>query len=536
MTTRRNKNNSKRNIYSRAKQRRNKKLTHAKTKPTIPLILFTLDASNNFVVKQNSCNTNDISAYNDFVSSLDKKSHFIKKYSFNIKNEKNEKNEKKYWHYTRNKLTEKYNSISINNRFSGWSLVYNISNYIHSTPSYLNIPTPSNDDLLSIKKNSGENNNYKLCKGFQRWKASTDFSKKTYYIQPTITNGYMFNNFKPQVSTTHQKLTLPSPPKKKVTIDVKIHDIADLLMLIEKYPIQIDIEYNINMQAIHNIAEPLTRLNNMVGINIVKSSIVDQIIYYIQKFHTLGCNKNDFMHTVIYGPPGTGKTEIAKCIGEIFCKLGVLNKNIFKKVTRSDLIAGYLGQTATKTRAVIENCLGGVLFIDEAYALGNKEKGDSFSKECIDTLCEALSDHKDNLMVIIAGYEQELKNCFFEYNQGLESRFTWRFKTSDYNYKELYDIFIKKVTDAEWQISKTEPIKVDWFNTNIKYFRYFGRNIETLFAKTKIAHSRRVFCKNNSEKTIITFTDIQNGFELYKQNEYHENNTINFDGAEHMYL
>ena len=120
-----------------------------------------------------------------------------------------------------------------------------------------------------------------------------------------------------------------------------------------------------------------------------------------------------------------------------------MRSNVFKKVTRADLIAGYLGQTAIKTRKVIEECLGGVLFIDEAYALGNNEKSDSFSKECIDTLCEALSDHKDELMIIIAGYEKELKKCFFEYNEGLESRFVWRFSTEEYSPQELRKIFIK---------------------------------------------------------------------------------------------
>ena len=157
-------------------------------------------------------------------------------------------------------------------------------------------------------------------------------------------------------------------------------------------------------------------------------------------------NNQDFMHTVIYGPPGTGKTEIAKIMGNIFCNLGILKKNVFRKATRSDLIAGYLGQTAIKTRDLVTSCLGGVLFIDEAYALGNEEKRDSFAKECIDTLCEALSDHKDEIMVIIAGYEKELKNCFFNYNQGLESRFTWRFHTDDYKPEELMEDFRKEGT------------------------------------------------------------------------------------------
>ena len=148
----------------------------------------------------------------------------------------------------------------------------------------------------------------------------------------------------------------------------------------------------------------------------VKENIVDQLLYYIQDLHINKNTTTDFMHTVLYGPPGTGKTEIAQIIGEIFSNLGILEKKVFKKVIRSDLIAGYLGQTALKTKDVINSCLGGVLFIDEAYALGSQDKKDSYSKECLDILCEALSAHKENLMVIIAGYEDQLQECFFEAN------------------------------------------------------------------------------------------------------------------------
>lgn len=259
----------------------------------------------------------------------------------------------------------------------------------------------------------------------------------------------------------------------------------------------------------------------MIGMKQLKENIVDQIIFYIQNLHTLNSNVSgsDFLHTVIYGPPGTGKTEIAKIIGSIFSKMGILNKGTFKKVTRSDLIAGYLGQTALKTREVIKEALGGVLFIDEAYALGNEEKRDSFSKECIDTLCEALSDHKDNLMVIIAGYETDLNNCFFNYNQGLKSRFTWRFKTDEYSADDLYQIFLKKVSDNNWFLSEISGIDVKWFEKNKSHFKCYGRDIETLFAKTKIAHSRRVFCLDETVKKYINLNDLDKGLEIYIKNE-----------------
>jgi SpoVK/Ycf46/Vps4 family AAA+-type ATPase len=204
-------------------------------------------------------------------------------------------------------------------------------------------------------------------------------------------------------------------------------------------------------------------------------------------------------------------------MGSIFSKLGILNKGTFKKVTRSDLVAGYLGQTALKTRDVIKESLGGVLFIDEAYSLGNQEKRDSFSKECIDTLCEALSDHKDNLMVIIAGYEKDLDECFFKYNQGLNSRFTWRFKVDDYNATELYSIFIKKINDAGWSIDD-KSVNVKWFEKNKSLFKNYGRDIETLFAKTKIVHSKRVFCLDENMKRKLTIVDVDKGLEMFLKN------------------
>ena len=367
----------------------------------------------------------------------------------------------------------------------------------------------------------------------------------------------------------------------KVNIDVEIKNIKDLIDLCDNYKMAVNVEYNINMQALHKIKNDLVELNNMIGMKNLKENIVDQLLYYLQNLHVPSAtysnsgtsNSGDFLHTVIYGSPGTGKTEVAKIIGRIYSNLGVIksrgsssssstyvppkkksssgsssssssssslssSRPKFKKVTRSDLVAGYLGQTALKTKDAIKDSLGGVLFIDEAYALGNTEKRDSFSKECIDTLCEALSDHKDDLMVIIAGYEKDLNECFFAYNDGLDSRFTWRFKIDDYTAEDLRDIYTKKVKDFGWSIHENEEIKAEWFEKHMKYFKYYGRDMETLFSKTKIAHSRRVFCKPENVKTKITMKDLENGFEMYTNNnevkKRAENNDIKV--IENMYL
>jgi SpoVK/Ycf46/Vps4 family AAA+-type ATPase len=359
----------------------------------------------------------------------------------------------------------------------------------------------------------------------------------------------------------------------KVNIDAEINSIGDLIKLCNDYKLAENVEYNIDMKSLHKINDDLVELNNMIGMKTLKENIVDQLLFYLQNLHvykdtnTSNGNKRanvetgDFLHTVIYGSPGTGKTEVAKIIGRIYANLGVIkskpmslsdkkksssssssssswssSRPKFKKVTRSDLIAGYLGQTALKTKDVIKDSLGGVLFIDEAYALGNTEKRDSFAKECIDTLCEALSDNKDSLMVIIAGYEKELNECFFSYNEGLDSRFIWRFKVDNYEAEDLRDIFVKKARDFGWSVD--EELKVEWFEKNMKYFKYYGRDMETLFTKTKIAHSRRVFCKPEEMKKKIIMKDLENGFELFIKNDEVKNrvNDSELKILQNMYL
>ena len=122
-------------------------------------------------------------------------------------------------------------------------------------------------------------------------------------------------------------------------------------------------------------------------------------------------------------------------------------------------------------------------------------------------------------MVIIAGYETELKECFFNYNPGLESRFVWRFKTDLYSGEDLYKIFVKKVKEIGWCLHDESNIQVEWFKKNLKCFAFYGRDIETLLSKIKIMHSKRVFCKPESEKKKLILKDLEKGFELYLKND-----------------
>jgi SpoVK/Ycf46/Vps4 family AAA+-type ATPase len=349
---------------------------------------------------------------------------------------------------------------------------------------------------------------------------------------------YAYNlEFNKYINNQYINIYLKHIEKKRIfiidkipyTITTKINNIKDLINIIENYSNIVNISDNIKITTLIKIKEPLIQLDNLIGMHDLKNDILNQILFYIQNLHLQ--NGIEYMHTVLCGPPGTGKTEVAKIIGLIFCKLNILSKNTFTKVVRSDLIAGYLGQTAIKTKKVIEDSLGGVLFIDEAYSLGNAEKRDSFAKECIDTICESLSNHKHELMVIIAGYEKELDECFFNFNPGLRSRFPWVFKTDKYSPNDLLQIFSKKVNDNKWSMDNS--IDESFFIKNIKYFTYYGRDIETFLSKTKIAHARRVFTLPDNYKTIITKTDLDNGLKLFIKHSYKEDNSIQF--INHLY-
>jgi hypothetical protein len=321
-------------------------------------------------------------------------------------------------------------------------------------------------------------------------------------------------------------------PKINVYIDADVKCLGDLISILDKYTYSPLEEYNIDLKSLSAIKEELCQLNSMIGMSELKTSILNQLLYFIQGLQiynitTLGENGvpvnkefSEFKHTVLCGPPGTGKTEIAKIIGKMYSKIGILSNNVFKKVTRSDLVAGYLGQTAIKTRDVISDCLGGVLFIDEAYSLAQSgDNVDSFSKECIDTLCEALSDHKNDLMVIIAGYEEELENTFFAVNQGMKSRFIWRFKIDDYKPSELRQILVKMVNDTDWKFSNDNVLTDQWFEKNKDDFKHYGRDMELLFTYTRIVHSRRVYGKPIEERKRLSLEDFTKGLELMQSNK-----------------
>jgi SpoVK/Ycf46/Vps4 family AAA+-type ATPase len=218
----------------------------------------------------------------------------------------------------------------------------------------------------------------------------------------------------------------------------------------------------------------------------------------------------------------THNTTIAKIIGELYQQMGILSANgVFKIAKREDFVAEYLGQSAIKTRKLLESCLGGVLFIDEVYALGPGDNDkDSFSKEAIDTLNLFLSENSQSFCCIIAGYEEDVRKCFLNVNKGLERRFQWVHKIENYSVAELVEIFFKLMAEIGWETEVSSTFVKQVITNDINHFKHFGGDIENLITKCKMSHAKRIFSEKNPKRFLITEKDIINAIEIIKTNSF----------------
>jgi AAA+ superfamily predicted ATPase len=187
--------------------------------------------------------------------------------------------------------------------------------------------------------------------------------------------------------------------------------------------------------------DPMETLDKLIGLDTIKSDVKELTNFVkIQKTRKDAGLKSVpvSLHLVFTGNPGTGKTTVARIISKLYKNIGVLSKGQLVETDRSGLVAGYVGQTAIKTQELIKKAMGGVLFIDEAYALSQKD--DAFGQEAIDTILKAMEDHRDDLVVIVAGYTEPMEK-FINSNPGLKSRFNKYIEFPDYTIDELMEIF-----------------------------------------------------------------------------------------------
>jgi energy-coupling factor transporter ATP-binding protein EcfA2 len=328
-------------------------------------------------------------------------------------------------------------------------------------------------------------------------------------------------------------------------INIKsIDTLKDLITLSKYYHCKMRKFFNgIDLKLLFDIKDNLVELDEMIGLSNIKEEVVNLIIHLlliIDKNNILNSvNSNqissDMLHCVITGSPGCGKTTFIEIYAKILTKLGISKYGHIVKVKRSDLIGKYLGHTAVQTQRKIDEAKGGILLIDEAYSLGNPEQRDSFSKECLDTLNQALSENKHNFICIIAGYAGALDSSFFAYNEGLKRRFPFRFDILPYTSEELSMILNKKILeykqyDVKYELEELKKIIKKYF----KNFNNQGGDMETLFLNIKINHNKRIFLLPIEEKNKLLFSDIKlsvEKFTKYKESEGRISNNLS-----HLYV
>lgn len=281
------------------------------------------------------------------------------------------------------------------------------------------------------------------------------------------------------------------------------------------------------------LEELLNELNELVGLDGVKKDIADTInlIRVNEMRKKQGLKEISVTHHLVFtGSPGTGKTTVARLVARIYKVLGVVQKGNFVETDRSGLVAGYIGHTAVKTKEMIDKAVGGVLFIDEAYALANTSSSNDFGHEAVDTLVKAMEDYRDNLVVIVAGYEKEMTE-FISSNPGLSSRFSRYIKFENYSIEELTAIFCNMCEKNGFVPTEDAIEALRKLLDEIKSPEKVGnaRGVRNIFEKAMLNQAGRVLNIDNPKKedlNSICATDIPTA-EMFGLNKK-EKNKIGF--------
>ncbi|MEO8515178.1 MAG: AAA family ATPase [Flavobacterium sp.] len=263
-----------------------------------------------------------------------------------------------------------------------------------------------------------------------------------------------------------------------------------------------------------SLEKVMKELNALIGLDNVKNDVAELInLLEIQKKRSAEGLKNTeiTLHTVFLGPPGTGKTTVARLLSRIFKHLGFLSKGQLIETDREGMIAGFVGQTALKVDKVVDESLGGVLFIDEAYALTQNAFGNDYGAEAVNTLIKRMEDHREDLALVVAGYTEPMK-IFVESNPGLRSRFNRFFQFHHFTSSELFQIFEAIAKKSDFVITEDAQEKLkDTFTLLLENKdEGFGnaRVVRNLFEKCIQNQANRIIkLKKLSRKTLKTLTE-----------------------------
>jgi SpoVK/Ycf46/Vps4 family AAA+-type ATPase len=451
--------------------------------------------------------------YNNKSKSFRFKNKSNKNYSYkkNVNNNKKNVNKKKI---------KKHRTVgNYYNNYSGYNYPgfyydgYNNMNYSYYSPYNYYPPYYPNDYYHYSNPSTNNDNQHNtnpsdIVLDEQIWKILTQMKEPVKEAEKNV-DTKLSNDFKNQT------------PEDNVPFSIETLD--DLIKICQCYDSlkKENKKYNIDIDLIKSMEDSLNKLNQMIGISDIKQSVFDIMTYYLQGLADVD---NDMLHTVIEGPPGVGKTEVAKILGKMYQKYRNNGTDVdnFVIAKRSDLIGGYLGQTAIKTQKVLDSAKNGVLFIDEAYSIGDDESSkDSYSRECVNTLNAHLSENKNEMICIIAGYADSLDKYFFSMNEGLKRRFPYRLRIGDYSSEQIKQIFLKKVHDSNWNCVDNPELS-EFFETHRESFQYNGGDMETLVHKCKTAYSKRIINLpplSSKDRKLILIEDVKSAYQVFMDNK-----------------
>jgi len=338
-------------------------------------------------------------------------------------------------------------------------------------------------------------------------------------ITPLKSTGYYQKN---EEEKTEDEIDVSNLEGEKPVINLNINLTPDLSSQTQEENKGVSVHKPSNGEKNNDTLESvLEELNGLVGLDKVKEDVNSLMNFIkISKLREKRGMKSPTIsyHLVFTGNPGTGKTTVARMVAKLYYLMGILPEGQLVETDRSGLVAGYLGQTAIKTQKVIQEALGGVLFIDEAYALAN-DKEDSYGKEAIETILKAMEDHRDELVVIVAGYDDLMHN-FIDSNPGLRSRFNKYFNFPDYNGEELLKI-LKRFCDSNGYKLSEETIPMlthklnEMFETREEHFGN-ARAIRNVFEHAINNQANRLVLDNDitdDELMELTIEDITSALE-----------------------
>lgn len=304
----------------------------------------------------------------------------------------------------------------------------------------------------------------------------------------------------------------------QAVLDYSLGNMEEIKMTVKNdIPVITIKEEDIQMSRSRNSSEELEEVNRelseIIGLDEVKAYItsLQSLVAMQQKRREQGMKTATLSkHMIFTGNPGTGKTTIARLISRYMKAIGALTQGQLVEVSRSDLVAQYVGQTAPLTMSVIKSAIGGVLFIDEAYSL-HRGKDDAFGLECIDTLVKAMEDNRDNLIVILAGYKKEM-SVFLESNSGLKSRFPNIINFKDYTGEELYQIACLQAKGKGYHINEAVADKLTVYFNEVQSINPMeagnGRLARNMIEDAILRQSTRLVSNPDSDMSELVEADF----------------------------